>query len=81
MYSLIGVSVKRRLGLRVGSGSGSVVASHFFFPFLFFFFFFAICLEKDSFWSKKYLLGYNGISVQRNYETSATVHVNITSFP
>ena len=52
MHSLIRVSVKRRLGLRVGSGSGSVVASHFF-SFLFFFFFFLQFVWKKISFGRK----------------------------
>ena len=57
------MSVKRRLGFWVG-------------VFFFAIFFLAIFLEIDSFWPKKYLLGYNRKSFKRNYEKKyGTVHV------
>ena len=54
--SLLGVSKTPSRGRGRGRGSGS--GCLLFFPI----FFFAIYLQIDSFWSKKYLLVYNGKS-------------------
>ena len=54
-HSLGRESVKRRLGVGAGVGAGVAVGVSFFFSF----FCDLFSLEIDSFWSKKYLLGYN----------------------